>query len=103
MTAKRNCPAVLVSGRMVNTLRAGECQLSIDADTGKPHGVYFGCPCGCGTQGLLLFKGCGHGYAEWSVSGEWPKVTMSPSIGHRGHHMGWCWHGFLRDGMFEEC
>lgn len=70
-------------------------------------GIRFGCPCGCGLVGSIYFEGEGDdGGPEWKVEGEWPKATLTPSIGffgqnsyEQGHH----WHGFLRDGVFEEC
>ena len=74
---------------------------------GRRVGIRFGCPCGCGQIGLVYFKGKGFDGPEWDVSGEWPKATLSPSIGFygsnnprtQGHH----WHGFLRAGVFESC
>jgi hypothetical protein len=46
---------------------------------------------------------------EWSVSGEWPKVTLAPSIGVKYDHLGqrpdgggYHWHGYLENGEFVE-
>lgn len=79
-------------------------------DPGTPCGIIHGCPCGCGGTSALHFRGLGRGRAEWDVvAGRWPTVTLSPSIGIRydgdgqampdGHYH---WHGYLREGWFEE-
>jgi hypothetical protein len=49
----------------------------------------------------------GHKWASprdtWTVEGEWPKVTCSPSIGiHPQTNGAYHWHGFLKDGVFKE-
>jgi hypothetical protein len=72
-------------------------------------GIIHGCPCGCGESAALFFRGLSRGQQEWDVLGEWPNVTLFPSIGIRygrgtdpsggGYH----WHGYLRNGVFEEC
>ena len=73
---------------------------------GKRAGIHHGCPCGCGAIGALAFRGSGMGMAEWDVAGEWPKASLTPSIGFYGRNrreQGFHWHGFLRNGVFEEC
>ncbi len=68
-----------------------------------PVGIIHGCPCGCGAGSAMFFKGRGDGRAEWDVSGEWPNVTLSPSIGIRKDAGGsFHWHGFLENGVFVE-
>ena len=44
------------------------------------------------------------GGPEWDVTGAWPKVTLSPSIGFAkdGATGQFHWHGYLEDGMFVE-
>ena len=76
----------------------------------KPQnvGILHGCPCGCGGRSIIFFRGLGSGHQEWNVTGEWPKVTLTPSIGIRydgqgnapvsGYH----WHGYLENGVFVE-
>ena len=66
-------------------------------------GIIHACPCGCSMQGAMWFRGkADAGGAEWDVSGEWPNVTMSPSIGFakdsatNQYH----WHGYLERGWF---
>jgi len=39
----------------------------------------------------------------WERSGEPPKVTARPSIGIYDRQGGWKYHGFLTDGVLEEC
>jgi hypothetical protein len=82
-------------------------------DSDKPGvnvGIIHGCPCGCGGRSAIWFKGLGpDAHHEWDVAGEWPNVTLSPSIGIRmgkggmrpeggGYH----WHGYLENGVFVE-
>lgn len=79
-------------------------------DRTSPIGIIHGCPCGCGGRSCLFFSGKGGpGRSEWTVSGEWPKVTLSPSIGikydangTRPAGGGWHWHGYLEGGEFVE-
>ena len=61
---------------------------------------------------MLWFRGRsrGPGHAEWDAAGEWPNVTLSPSIGvkfgkdgSRPANGDYHWHGFLRAGVFEPC
>lgn len=70
------------------------------------NGFIHGCPCGCGGKSAMWFEGHENaGGPKWSVEGEWPKVTMSPSIGiGKDQTTGqFHWHGYLRAGVFEEC
>ena len=51
----------------------------------------------------MWFKGLADaGGPEWSVTGEWPKVTLSPSIGFGKLNGSYHWHGFLENGVFVE-
>jgi len=69
-------------------------------------GIQHSCPCGCGMRSAMWFAGTETKHAggpEWSASGEWPKVTLSPSIGinpkdEKGYH----WHGYLTNGVWTE-
>jgi Family of unknown function (DUF6527) len=69
---------------------------------GRPCGIMHACPCGCERVSVLWFKATRHGGGpEWDVAGEWPNVTLSPSIGiDRQRAGGFHWHGWLRDGEF---
>lgn len=70
---------------------------------GTRVGIVHACPCGCGSQGAMWFKGLADaGGPEWSVTGEWPKVTLSPSIGFGKLNGSYHWHGFLENGVFVE-
>lgn len=73
-------------------------------DRDAPIGIIHGCPCNCGKSTLLFFRG--HGIDkkdEWDVSGEWPNVTLKPSIGIGKQENGsYHWHGFLENGEFVE-
>ena len=66
-------------------------------------GITHGCPCGCGIRTNLFLRGYGKGHDEWDVQGEWPKVTLHPSIGISRQSDGrWHWHGYLKNGVFVE-
>ena len=85
-------------------LEAGE-YIFVEKD-GRKIGLHHGCPCGCGLIGGIYFRGAGLGTPEWDVSGEWPNVSLTPSIGFYGQNeraQGYHWHGYLRNGVFEEC
>ncbi len=73
---------------------------------GVRMGIKHTCPCGCGRWSAMWFKGFADaGGPEWDVVGQWPKVTLSPSIGvGRGEGLGggYHWHGYLRAGVFVE-
>jgi hypothetical protein len=80
------------------------------AHTERVIGILHSCPCGCGAKGCIWFKGgSGNGSGswpdhEWDVTGEWPNVSLTPSIGFgRLAAGGYHWHGYLRKGVFEEC
>lgn len=70
----------------------------------KHAGIAHNCPCGCGMVGSLGFRGMtGDAKHEWDISGEWPNVTLSPSIGIHGIGLGqYHWHGYLENGVFVE-
>jgi|SRR5579872_1727636 len=78
-------------------------------EAGQNIGVLHGCPCGCGGRSALFFRGLGSGQQEWDVQGEWPKVTLTPSIGIKYDANGnkpangsYHWHGYLENGVFVE-
>ena len=68
-------------------------------------GIRHSCPCGCGSQSAMWFTGLADAHGpEWDVTGEWPKVTLSPSIGigkslKTGRYH---WHGYLENGIWVE-
>lgn len=76
---------------------------------GERLGIAHACPCGCGGLTALWFRGKGPINADsWDVVGEWPKVTLTPSIGIKYDGNGnrqvnpYHWHGFLENGVFVE-
>lgn len=104
---KRNAIAREVSGYR-DAKVAGDFYFTRHGEDPEPIGMFHTCPCGCGSMGSLYFSGrrpkeWGPG-AEWTVTGTWPKATLQPSIGFMKQADGsYHWHGFLRDGVFEEC
>lgn len=72
--------------------------------TDEKIGIGHACPCGCGGRGAMWFRGKAQGGGpEWEVTGEWPNVTLSPSIGFgRLETGGYHWHGYLENGVFVE-
>lgn len=75
---------------------------------GERMGIVHACPCGCGGLTALWFRGKGPINADaWDVTGEWPNVTLSPSIGVKYDGAGngpthYHWHGYLENGVFVE-
>lgn len=87
-----------------NIKKAGAYQFMVSHQTGERLGIRHSCPCGCGSQSAMWFTGKAispdH---EWEVVGEWPNVTLSPSIGIRGPVPGqFHWHGYLENGIWVE-
>lgn len=116
LVTKRNAPSREVSGygeaASLNFAPGLFWFIRHDADP-QPIGLFHTCPCGCEALGSLYFKGrrpktWGPG-AEWDVAGEWPLVSLTPSIGFKGGHDsakgadGYHWHGYLTNGVFTEC
>lgn len=74
----------------------------------EPAGIVHSCPCGCGIVSSCWFKGKRPGGAEWDRSGPDDAMTLTPSIGIHPQTSPvvqgqFHWHGFLRNGAFEEC
>jgi hypothetical protein len=101
--AGRNAALVIVDRLKLFPSPAGHVEFWSEGESLRA-GLNFGCPCGCGATGAITFdRGDGRG---WTVTGEWPKASLQPSIGFwsdakRGD--GYHWHGYLREGVFEEC
>jgi hypothetical protein len=100
----RNAKAVMIEPRDDDRLEVGECYF-VYGEGNDPTGVIHACPCGCGGRSLLRLTGP----QAWTAVGEWPNVTLSPSIGikydvngNRGAGGGHHWHGFLENGVFVE-
>lgn len=99
---KRN--AVAFEATAETCTQAGAYRFMVNGE-GEPVGINHACPCGCGRQGAMWFAGkAPDGHPEWTVEGEWPKVSLTPSIGFQmdkatGQYH---WHGYLTNGVFEE-
>lgn len=70
-------------------------------------GMAHACPCGCGQWGFMGFEAYGfkeHWGPQPKAGDDLAKMTLTPSIGFlRQPSGGYHWHGFLRNGVFEEC
>jgi hypothetical protein len=101
----RNVPAHEVKHKFGTSMEAGGYYF-VSTSKAEKAGIVHGCPCGCGSSTLLYFRACGlDGAQEWDVTGEWPNVTLKPSIGIRdgsGVAGKFHWHGFLENGIFVE-
>lgn len=68
-------------------------------------GLVHACPCGCGIWSGIHFKNYGR-EPMWDRTGDDLHMTLTPSIGIRHVQVGlpgYHWHGYLRNGTFEEC
>jgi hypothetical protein len=68
-------------------------------------GFVHTCPCGCGIWSGVHFKNY-DSEPMWDRAGDDLHMTVTPSIGihHiKGGQPGYHWHGYLRNGVFEEC
>lgn len=71
-------------------------------DKGTVMGIEHGCPCGCGRMSALFFKE--YTKAEgWTIEKPFPAATLKPSIGMFLGQNPYHWHGYLTNGVFEEC
>jgi hypothetical protein len=102
----RNAPAHEVADHDApNRYEAGAYHFVYYHEPSRKVGIVHGCPCGCGSSTLLYFRGAGiDPKHEWDVEGEWPNVTLKPSIGikNASGESGYHWHGFLENGVFVE-
>jgi hypothetical protein len=65
------------------------------------RGMFYVCPCGCGTQGYLGFRGLSDPpHPSWEWDGNPDQPTLSPSIQRTA---GCRWHGYLTKGMWQGC
>jgi hypothetical protein len=70
-------------------------------------GMVHACPCGCGGYSFMAFEA--YGFKEfWGPQpkdgDDFAKMTLTPSIGFMRQPDGsYHWHGYLRNGVFEEC
>lgn len=74
-------------------------------------GFTHACPCGCGIRSFIRLnpeRWAPGTTPMWMRTGDNLHMTLTPSIGihHQGADQGkpgYHWHGFLRNGVFEEC
>ena len=110
---KRNAQAVQVAGFDECTSPGAFYFTRRQEPPGVRAGIILSCPCGCGSLFGATFKGHREDGGGWDVSGAWPNASLSPSLGFHaakgtpaaavgpdGHFH---WHGWLRNGVFEEC
>ena len=98
---KRNARSVLVD-RVVDGAPPGAIVLTTMPGKGVV-GISHNCPCGCGKWGWIAFKE--YGFPDyWERRGSWDNLTLTPSIGFaRNQTTGqFHWHGWLKNGVFEE-
>ena len=89
----------------------GAVHKSVRFDTDKIVGFTHTCPCGCGKHSFIRLNpenwvpGTSPMWQRSDDGGDdWSRMTLSPSIGiHPVTDGQYHWHGFLRNGVFEEC
>jgi hypothetical protein len=76
-------------------------------NNGNVVGFNHCCPCGCGKWSFVrLNRELWSPDTEpfWERTGPDDRMTLTPSIGiHPIKDGQYHWHGYLRDGLFEEC
>lgn len=94
---KRNAVSFIVD-KVDNGAKAGAIEVRVLE--GRIYGIQHACPCGCGRLSWLPF-----GPEGWTPeqTTDMTKLTLTPSIGMFRGDNPYHWHGFLKDGVFEEC
>ncbi len=104
--AARNAKAFEVDTAEHPDVRKAGAYVFMYNQAGVRMGITHACPCGCGSRSAMWFKGLADaGGEEWDVVGEWPNVTLSPSIGIgrcEGPYGSYHWHGYLEKGVWVE-
>lgn len=79
----------------------GDYQFVTRYSSGELCGLAYMCPCGCGAEGLLQFRGLSvDDHPSWIWDGNRDAPTLTPSILRT---RGCRWHGFLTAGVFRSC
>ncbi len=102
---KRNAPCVVVD-ELPFRAPAGHTMYHWNAER-QVIALSFGCPCGCGAHHGGRFTGPN----PWGFDGNEQRPTVTGSFGcypsYRDESIGpdgkYHWHGFLKDGVYEEC
>lgn len=102
---KRNAQSFIVT-KMEHPGKAGAIQFI--QHEGKVAGFSHCCPCGCGKWSFVRLNP--ENWAPesrtpmWTRTGDDLHMTITPSIGiHPVENGAYHWHGYLRNGVFEEC
>lgn len=107
---KRNAQSVVVD-KVEIPGNAGEINFVYGWKEDNKHlimGMRHCCPCGCGKWGFMDFEAYGF-KSFWSpqpkTGDDLSKLTLTPSIGFmKDAKTGiYHWHGYLKNGVFEEC
>jgi hypothetical protein len=86
---------------------AGAIRIVRHPDRDLIVGFEHACPCGCGKLSFIRLNA--EGWAPgtvptWQRTGDDLHMTLTPSIGIKPLVNGqYHWHGYLREGIFEEC
>lgn len=103
---KRNAQSFLVD-RMEDSSKPGAIMLARSSEGGDVVGFSHACPCGCGKWSFVRLnpeKWAPGTKPMWTREGDDLHMTCSPSIGiHPIENGAYHWHGYLRNGVFEEC
>jgi hypothetical protein len=96
MTEHVNVQGVLVQGHSDLDGRPGAFQFEA-----TDKGLFYTCPCGCGAEGYLGFRGQTQPERpSWEWNGNREHPTLQPSI----RKLSGCkWHGFLEGGVWKPC
>lgn len=103
----RNAQSFLVD-KMDHPDEPGAVQFVRYPVTEEVVGFNHACPCGCGTWSFIRLnpeKWAPGTKPTWERNGGDLHMTLSPSIGIRPRDAAgtYHWHGYLRNGIFEEC
>ena len=84
-----------VKGHLVQDIDADDVQPGDFQFSDPVTGMWYICPCGCGTQGYLRIRPSEPAHPSWGWDGNREEPTLTPSVHHVGH-----WHGFLNKGVW---
>jgi hypothetical protein len=92
--------------------KPGAIQFTLHPDSKEIVGFSHCCPCGCGRWSFVRLNPEAWAPEDrtpmWTRTGDDQHMTLKPSIGihHQGADQGkpgYHWHGYLTNGVFEEC
>lgn len=102
----RNAVSFLVQ-RMDTPAKPGAIQIVRHPDNAIVVGFNHACPCGCGAWSFIRLNAEGWTPGTvpiWERTGDDLHMTLTPSIGIRPQDARgqYHWHGYLKNGVFEE-